>query len=137
MKGRQVITAIAVAPFLVSCYLHQTYATPEHLRDSRYASDVRVQTVSGNVFMLRSAAVVGDSLAGNRIFCRSGQFFSLQNDNDWCKGVTAVPRDSARIAIPFSDIRQALTRSLDPARTIGAVVVSCAFAVLVALAPGQ
>ena len=113
IRLRRVLITLSLFPVMTSCYVHRAHDPRHTATPIPYQGEVRVLTVSGEVFMLRSAAIHGDTLSGDRIFCTAGWGY----DEDWCKGVRRFPADSARIAIPVGDIREALTRSFSAGRT--------------------
>ena len=134
--GRVLIT-LSLLPVMISCYVHRAYDPRQQSMPIPDQRDVRVRTVRGEVFMLRSVAVHGDTLAGDRIFCRSG-WFDL--DEKWCKGVRRFPADSSRMMIPVRDIGKAQTRSLSAVRTVSAAVGltgALAFVTLLAIGVSQ
>lgn len=108
------VKIVSLLPLMTACYSHHAYDPRQQAEPVPYQGEVRVLTVRGEVFMLRSAAVHGDTLIGDRTFCKSGFGY----DKDWCRGVRRFPADSARIAIPVADISEALTRSLSTGRTV-------------------
>lgn len=105
---------LSLLSLMTACYVHRAYDPRQQATSMPYQGEVRVLTVRGEVFMLRSAATHGDTLTGDRVFCKSGFGY----DKDWCKGVRRFPADSARIAIPAGEIKEALTRSHSVGRTI-------------------
>lgn len=110
---RRVLIALSLLPAMTACYVHRAYEPPPPATPIVYHGDVRVLTLRGDVFMLRSVAVSGDNLTGERIFCKSGWGY----DENWCKGVRRFPADSSRIAIAVREIQQAHTRSFSAGRT--------------------
>ena len=127
MSVVRAIVTLSLFPLMTACYAHRAYDPRQHVIP--YEGEVRVLTLRGEVFMLRMAAVHGDTLRGDRIFCKSGWGY----DENWCKGIRPFPADSARIAIPVADIKEALTRSFSAARTIPVVVGMTAGLALVIL----
>lgn len=112
---KAIVTLSLIAP-MGACYAHAAYdPRPQTIP---HQGEVRVLTLRGEVFMLRTADVHGDTLTGDRIFCKSGWGY----DEAWCKGVRPFSADSARISIPIGDIKKAQTRSFSAGRTVPLVV---------------
>lgn len=105
---------LSLLPAMTACYVHRAYDPQPPATATPYHGEVRVITLRGDVFMLRSVAVVGDTLTGERIICKAGWGY----DETWCKGVRRFPADSSRIALAVREIQHAHTRSLSPARTV-------------------
>ena len=132
-KPARVITTLSLLAVATSCYAHPRYDPLEQVAAAPRQGEVRVVTVRGEVYMLRMAAVHGDTLAGDRISCKPGWGY----DEGWCKGVRRFPADSSRIAIPVADIAEARTRSFSASRTIPvAVGIAAGLAMVILLAIG-
>lgn len=131
-----VLLTLSLLPAMTACYVHRAYEPPPPATPIPSRGEVRVLTLRGDVFMLRSVAVSGDTLTGERIFCKAGWGY----DENWCKGVRRFPADSSRIAIAVRDIQHAQTRSFSAGRTaLVAVGITggLAFGILVMLGIGQ
>lgn len=109
----RVLITLSLLPSMAACYVHHAY-DPQQQAPPIPHGEVRVLTLRGEVFMLRSIALSGDTLTGERVFCRSGWGY----DEQWCKGIRGFPADSSRIAIAMRDIQHAQTRSLSAVRTV-------------------
>lgn len=132
-KLARILLTLSVAAVMTSCYAHHRYDPRQQVTAAPQQGEVRVVTVRGEVFMLRMAAVHGDTLTGERVFCGPGWGY----DEGWCKGVGRFPADSARLAIPVGDIAEARTRSFSAARTIPVVVgIAAGLALVAALVIG-
>lgn len=109
----RVLIMLSLLPAMAACYVHHVY-DPRQQAPPISHGEVRVVTLRGDVFMLRSVAVSGDTLTGERVFCRSGWGY----DEQWCKGIRGFPADSSRIVLAMRDIQHAQTRSLSAVRTV-------------------
>lgn len=126
--------ALSFLPLMTACYVHHAYDLRPRATPILDQGEVRVRTLGGDVFMLRSVAVSGDTLTGERIFCRAGWGY----DEDWCKGVRRFPPDSSRIAIAVREIQKAQTRSFSAVRTVPVVIgITGGLALLVLLMIGM
>ena len=129
----QVLMTLALLPAMTACYVHRAYDPPPRT-PTPYHGEVRVLTLRGEVFMLRSVAVSGDTMTGERIYCRAGWGY----DENWCKGVRRFPADSSRIAIAVPEIQQAQTRSFSAVRTgLVAVGITSGLALVILLIFGM
>lgn len=133
VKGLRGLSILSLLPVLISCYVHRGFDPRGQVAPVPDRKEVRVLTLRGEVFMLRSVAVHGDTVSGERIFCKSGWGY----DEGWCKGVQRFPADSSRLKIPVGDIREAHTRSLSRVRTASmaaAITAGLSVGILAAIA---
>lgn len=81
LRRARVLIAPSLVPVLISCDSHPAYDLRRQGAPSPNRGDVRVVTVRGDVLMIRSAVVPGDTMSGERIFCEPG----WGTDETWCK----------------------------------------------------
>lgn len=125
---------LCLLPLMAACFAHRAYDPRQQATPTPHQGEVKVSTLRGEVFMLRMVAVSGDTMTGERIFCASNWGYP----ENWCEGVKRFPADSARIAIPLADIKEAQTRSFSTIRTIPVVVgMAAALALAIALIVGM